>query len=133
MDNDEVVRSWGLPPAGAPAGSAPEGVMRVRQAVNKLQVWNAAVAVQITAPTLIIRGEFDAGGGGLQHMAELYQLIGNDNKLRFTVACAGHTMQWERQRHILFQISKEWLKHGRVGGFRRGEFAVDVAGNLTPQ
>jgi len=107
--------------------------MRVRQAVNAVRVWNADVAARITAPTLIIRGEFDAGGGGLQHLSELYRLIDTDNKLRFTVQCAGHTIQWERQRHVLHQISKEWLKHGRVGGFGRGEFVVDVAGNFIPQ
>lgn len=123
MENDDIGRTWG----------PPEGVMRVRQAVNQLNVWNAGVAARITAPTLIVRGEFDAGGGGIQHMAELYALINNDNKLRFTVQCAGHTMQWEKRRNVLFQFSKEWLKHGRVGGFDRGEFVVDVAGNLIPQ
>jgi pimeloyl-ACP methyl ester carboxylesterase len=133
MENDQLGRTWGPPPAGAPAGSPPEGVMRVRQAVNQPLVWNAEVAARITAPTLIVRGEFDAGGGGLQHMSELYRLIDNDNKLRFTVQCAGHTMQWETQRSVLHQLSKEWLKHGRVGGFDRGEFVVDVAGNFIPE
>jgi pimeloyl-ACP methyl ester carboxylesterase len=133
LENDELGRTWGPPPAGAPPGSPPEGVMRVRQSVNQLNVWNATVAAQITIPTLIIRGEFDTGQGGLQQVAELYDLIQNDNKLRFTVQCAGHFMQWETQRVILHQISKEWIKHGRVGGFHRGEFVVDTQGNLIVQ
>jgi pimeloyl-ACP methyl ester carboxylesterase len=131
MENDELGRTWGPPPAGAPAGSPPEGVMRVRQLVQ--WGWNAEVASQLDVPTLIIRGEFDTGLGGRQHLAELYRLIRTDNKLRFTVQCAGHFMQWESQRVILHQISKEWIKHGRVGGFERGEFFVDTAGNLIPQ
>lgn len=65
-------------------------------------------------------------------MSELYRLVNNDNKLRFTVQCAGHFLQWERQRGILHQFSKEWIKHGRVGGFEQGEFVVDTDGTLTP-
>ena len=132
MENDDVGRTWGPPPAGAPEGSPPEGVMRTRQSVNAVGVWNAAVAGQITAPTLIIRGEFDTGQGGLQHVAELYNLVQNDNKLRFTVQCSGHYMPWEKQRSVLHHISREWLKHLRVGGFDNGEFVVDTEGNLIP-
>ena len=97
------------------------------------QGWNAEVASRITVPTLIIRGEFDTGQGGLQHVAALYDLVNNDNKLRFTVKCAGHFINWERQRTVLHQFSKEWIKHGRVGGFREGEFVVDTEGILTPE
>jgi pimeloyl-ACP methyl ester carboxylesterase len=132
MENDELGRTWGPPPAHAPPGSPPEGVMRVRQSVNQMFVWNADVARRITAPTLILRGELDTGQGGVQHMAELYDLVQNDNKLRFTVQCAGHYLLWERQRVVLHQISKEWFKHGRVGGFEQGEFFVNTAGSLTP-
>jgi len=105
--------------------------MRVRQAI--LSGWNSQLASQLTVPTLIIRGEFDTGLGGRQDVAELYRLVQNDNKLRFTVQCAGHFMNWEKQRWILHQISKEWLKHGRVAGFDQGEFRVDMEGNLTAE
>jgi pimeloyl-ACP methyl ester carboxylesterase len=132
MENDELGRTWGPPPAGAAAGSPAEGVMRVRQSVNQMFVWNAEVAARITVPTLIMRGEFDTGQGAVQHVAELYDLIRNDNKLRFTVQCAGHYIQWELQRKVLHQVSKEWLKLGRVGGFDKGEFLVDTEGNLRP-
>ena len=132
MENDDLGRTWGPPPAGAPAGSPPEGVMRIRQSVNALNVWNASVAARITAPTMIVRGEFDTGQGGLQHVAELYDLIQNDNKLRFTVQCAGHYMPWEKQRRVLHHLSLQWLKHGRVADFDRGEFHVDTEGNLRP-
>jgi hypothetical protein len=95
-----------------------------------VRVWNAAVAVHITVPTAIVRGELDTGQGGLQHVAELYSLVQNDNKLRFTVQCGGHYMQWEMQRRVLHQISKEWFKHQRVGGFTKGEYYVDTDGNI---
>ena len=130
MENDELGRTWGPPPAGAPEGSPPEGVMRVRQVV--LWGWNAEKASQLTVPTLVIRGEFDTGLGGRQDVAELYRLVKNDNKLRFTVQCAGHFMNWEKQRWILHQVSKEWIKHGRVAGFDHGEFFVDTEGNFIP-
>lgn len=133
MENDVRGRTWGPPPAGAPAGSAPEGVMRVRQSVNQLNVWNGSVAAQITAPTLIIRGELDTGQGGLQHVAELYNLIQNDNKLRFTVECAGHYMSWESRAHVLHNVSVQWLKHGRVNDFSSGEFYIDKLGNMIAQ
>ena len=132
MENDDIGRTWGPPPAGAPEGSPPEGVMRIRQSVNQVGVWNAAVAAQITVPTLIIRGEFDTGQGGLQQVAELYDLVQNDNKLRFTVQCSGHFMPWEKQRSVLHHISRQWIKHLRVGEFDRGEFFVDTEGNLIP-
>jgi pimeloyl-ACP methyl ester carboxylesterase len=106
--------------------------MRIRQSVNAVGVWNAAVAAQITAPTLIIRGEFDTGQGGLQHVAELYNLVQSDNKLRFTVQCSGHFMGWEKQRSVLHHISREWIKHRHVGAFDKGEFFVDTEGNLIP-
>lgn len=131
MENDDLGHSWGRPALGAPQGSAPEGVMRVRQAI--LTGWNADVASRLTVPTLIIRGDRDTGLGGRQDVAALYQLVKNDNKLRFTVECAGHFMNWERQRVLLHQISKEWLKHGRVAGFDHGEFRVDTLGNVTPE
>ena len=120
MADDDIGRSW----------NPPEGVMRVREGVQ--WGWNAEVASRLAVPTLIIRGEFDTGQGGLQQVHELYGLVQNDNKLRFTVQCAGHYMVWERQRWILHQVSKEWLKHGRVGGFTAGEFRIDTEGNIAP-
>ena len=91
------------------------------------------MASQITVPTLIIRGEFDTGTGGRQDVAELYRLVNNDNKLRFTVQNAGHAMVWEKTHWILHQFSKEWIKHGRVAGHDQGEFRVDTHGKLTPE
>ncbi len=130
MENDELGRTWGPPPAGAPAGSPPEGVIRVREVT--LWGWNATVASGLRVPTLIMQGEFDTGQGGRQDLAALYSLVDNPNKLRFRVQCTGHFMEWENQRRLLHRVSKEWLKHGKVAGFTQGEFFIDTAGDLFP-
>jgi pimeloyl-ACP methyl ester carboxylesterase len=130
MENDALGSTWGPPPAGAPAGSAAEGVMRVRTPF--LWGWNRGMASRVTVPLLIIQGEFDKGDGGIQALADLYQTVASTQKLRFKVQCAGHRMVWESQRKILHHISKEWIKHGSVAGLETGEFFVDTEGNLSP-
>jgi pimeloyl-ACP methyl ester carboxylesterase len=133
MESDPIGRTWGLPPAGAPEGSAPEGVMRVRSNVIPLWGWNPATAHRITVPVLIIAGEFDLGGGGVQDFPRLYNEIPHPHKLWFKVQCAGHSMVWERQRKVLHHISKEWLKQGTIAGYTEGKFCVDNDGVLSPQ
>jgi pimeloyl-ACP methyl ester carboxylesterase len=130
MAEDDLGRTWGKPPAGAPAGSPPEGVMRVRNVV--LWGWNNAVAALINVPVLIMQGEFDTGAGGRQDLEQLYDQVPHPNKLRFRAQCSGHFMQWEKQRRVLHHISKEWIQNGKVAGFDQGEFFVDTEGNLSP-
>ncbi len=130
MDNDSLGRTWGPPPAGAPAGSPPEGVMRVRRPF--LWGWNAGTAAQVPVPVLVIAGEHDAGAGGVQKLPELYDTLPNPHKMWFKVQCAGHFMVWESQRRVLHHISKEWLKDGAVEGFTNGRFFVDTEGVIYP-
>jgi len=135
MDNDELGRTWGPPPPGAPEGSAPEGVMRVRSFFP--WGWTPAAASRVSVPTLIIFGEFDTEGTkeGFRVVTNsplLYDTIQHDHKLLFKVACAGHHMPWERQSKVLHNISKQWLKHGAVEGFTNGRFFVDTEGVLHP-
>jgi len=130
MDNDAIGRTWGPPPAGAPEGSPPEGVMRVRTPF--LWGWNAATAHKITIPVLIIAGEFDTGAGGVQDLSRLYAEVPHDQKMWFKVQCAGHFMVWEQQRRVLHHISKEWLTNGAVEGFTNGRFFVDTEGVIHP-
>jgi hypothetical protein len=91
--------------------------------------WNAT---GLTNSAGIIQGESDLAQGALQHLHELYSLVRNDSKPRFRVECTGHFMSWENQRRLLHRVSKEWIKHGKVDGFTRGEFFIDTAGNLSP-
>jgi len=136
MDNDELGRTWGPPPPGAPEGSTAEGVMRARSFFP--WGWTPAAASRVSVPALIIFGEFDTEGTkeGFPVAANsslLYDTIPHDHKLLFKVACAGHHMPWERQSKVLHHISKQWLKHGAVEGFTNGKFFIDREGNLFPQ
>lgn len=130
MNNDSLGRTWGSPPANAPAGSPPEGVMRVRRPF--LWGWNASTAHRISVPVLIIAGEFDTGAGGVQDLPRLYAEVPHDQKMWFKVQCAGHFMVWESQRRVLHHISKEWLTHGAVDGNTTGIFFVDTEGVIHP-
>jgi pimeloyl-ACP methyl ester carboxylesterase len=120
MENDDLGRTWG----------PPEGLLRVREVT--LWGWNATVAANVTVPTLIIQGQFDTGQGARQELAVLYELVKNENKLRFRVQCAGHFMAWERQRKVLHRVSRDWITRGEVGGFAQGQFFVDTEGDLWP-
>ena len=120
MDNDALGRTWW----------PSEGALRVREVT--LWGWNKDVAEQLTVPTLIIRGEHDTGQGGRQDVHDLYGFVSNPNKLRFHVLCTGHFMLWEKQRTVLHDISKQWIKRGRVAGYEQGEFVVDTEGNVAP-
>ena len=136
MDNDSLGRTWGPPPVGAPAGSAPEGVMRVRSFFP--WGWNASTVSRISGsvPVLIIVGTLDKQVEVFPKFPNsffnLYETIPHNNKLLFRVDCAGHMMNWERQRRVLHHISKEWLTHGAVEGFSNGRFFVDTEGVLHP-
>jgi hypothetical protein len=41
--------------------------------------------------------------------------------------------KWEKQRWVLHQVSKDWIKHGRVAGLDRGEFFVDTEGSVSAE
>lgn len=124
MENDALGRTWG------PPLDSPEGVMRVRSFA--LWGWNSRTAARISAPVLLIGGEFDTQAPPAL-VSELYSAIPNDvPKLLFKVACAGHSMPWESQARVLHHISKQWLKHRAVEGLTSGTFFVDTEGNLLP-
>ena len=124
MDNDAIGRTWG------PA----DGVMRVRSPF--LWGWNAATAVRLSVPVLIIVGKLDQQVEAFPKFPNsyfnLYDIIPHSHKLLFRVDCAGHFMVWERQRRVLQHISKEWLKHGDVQDFTSGRFSVDTNGVVYP-
>ena len=97
--------------------------------------WNAVAASAIRVPTLVIHGASDVSVP-VTNSPRLYDdLTGitGDRKLLFKVDCAGHYMQWERQRKVLHHISKQWLKHGAVEGYLTGRFFVDADGVIRPQ
>ena len=137
MENDELGSKWGPPPAGAPEGSSPEGLMRNRSFFA--WGWTPTLAVRLQVPTLIIFGDQDKeeGAPGLPlavTSVRLYETLRAHDRiaLLFKVACAGHLMFWERQRKVLHHLSKQWLKHGSVEGHSTGKFFVTNDGDLLP-
>ena len=100
--------------------------------------WNASTVSRISGsvPVLIIVGTLDKQVEVFPKFPNsffnLYETIPHNNKLLFRVDCAGHMMNWERQRRVLHHISKEWLTHGAVEGFSNGRFFVDTEGVLHP-
>ena len=52
----------------------------------------------------------------------------------FRVACAGHSMVWERQvSEILHRMSEQWLRETRVFGHDRGSFLFTLGGDIIQQ
>lgn len=114
MQWDRVGASWG------PA----EGVMRGRTATRF--GWTPELAAKVTAPTLIMVGEYDR----LNERRTVFEQIGSKDKVFLNVACASHFMVWEKQHRVLHTASFEWLTQGQVKNVRRGEFVVDAEGNF---
>ncbi len=121
LDFDPIGRTWG------------DGTLWRAPLQNTLWGWNAAAARQITAPTLIIRGEFDNQGGGEEPQRNLFADLATNQKVFVTVACASHNLVWESQHMILFRASEEWLRQGTFAEQSTGSFFVDPRGRVHPE
>jgi Predicted hydrolases or acyltransferases (alpha/beta hydrolase superfamily) len=99
---------------------------------NTLWGWNQGSAAHIEAPTLIIRGEFDTQAP-LPLQRDLFDDLGTNRKVFVRVACSGHQLVWENQHTVLFDASRQWLRHGRFAGNPSGSFFVDTKGNVFPE
>ena len=42
-------------------------------------------------------------------------------------------MNWERQRHVLYALSTEWLDTGMIQGRRAGRFTTDLGGTIMEE
>ncbi len=113
LDWDRVGRSW---------GNAGEGVMR--SPLLKDFGWSPDMAAKITAPTLVVVGEFDR----LADRHTVFEQLGSKQKMFLRVACASHFMVWEKQHIALQNMSLEWLQHGTALGQTSGEIEADKNG-----
>ena len=113
MEWDRVGASWGL-----------EGVMRGRAATRF--GWTPELAAKVTAPTLVMVGEFDR----LDERRNVYEQISSKDKVFLNVSCGSHFMLWEKQHTALHVASGEWLAHGRLKDVRRGEMRVNPDGDF---
>jgi pimeloyl-ACP methyl ester carboxylesterase len=103
----------------------PEGVMRGRTATRF--GWTSDLAARVTAPTLVIVGEYDR----LAQRKTVYDQLGSRDKVFVNVSCASHFMLWEMQHRALHEASLEWLGNGRLKGMRRGEMRVEPDGRFV--
>ncbi len=114
MQWDKVGANWG----------PPEGVMRVPTATQF--GWTKDLAASVSAPTLIVVGEYDQ----LAERKAVYEQLGSRDKVFVGVACASHFMLWEKQHRALHEATRDWLANGRLKGMARGEMRVDPDGNF---
>ncbi|WP_331765733.1 alpha/beta fold hydrolase [Embleya sp. NBC_00896] len=138
MENDSIGRGWGPKESGVA-----QGLVRIRN--SYWWGWNSTTVPQDgtlggTVPVLIVYGDLDTqantpvSSGPLLHFSvpALYDAIPGPNKLMFRIACAGHSMVWERQSKVLHRMSRQWLKHTAVEGLAKGSFFVDEDGVYMP-
>ena len=104
----------------------PEGVMRGRTATRF--GWTRELAAKVTAPTLVMVGEYDR----MNERRTVYEQLGSRDKVFVNVSCASHFMLWEMQHRALHEASLEWLRDGKLKGHTRGELRVDPAGRFVP-
>jgi pimeloyl-ACP methyl ester carboxylesterase len=118
---------WAMNMADDPLGATwGPGVIR---AVNFLPRWgwNASLAAQIGAPTLILVGEFD----DLRALAgHLYEDLATARKVVVTVACSSHFIVYEWAHTIMFKLSRDWLLHQSIKGMSQGFVHVDAEGHI---
>jgi pimeloyl-ACP methyl ester carboxylesterase len=108
---------------GAGANWIPGGVMRAPNRMN--YGWRKTVP-QIKSPVLIMLGEFD----NFERRHDAWKALTMKHKAFLKIACGSHYLQYERQRKVVHEASKEWLLHGTVNGKSEGYYAADRAGKI---
>jgi pimeloyl-ACP methyl ester carboxylesterase len=101
-------------PVGATWGA---GVRRAPQTTT--WGWNAAVVARTQIPTLMVAGAHDKQVPP-ERVRDLFADLGSPQKVFVDLACSSHNAMWERNHHLLFRASTEWLMQGSVNGMREG-------------
>jgi pimeloyl-ACP methyl ester carboxylesterase len=112
MDEDLVGATW-----------MPGGVMRAPNRMN--YGWRSSVE-RIEAPTLVMLGEFD----NYERRMDAWNGLKVEHKVFIKVACGSHYLQYERNRSVLHDASRQWLETGTVNGMAQGMMAADAEGRL---
>jgi pimeloyl-ACP methyl ester carboxylesterase len=107
---------------GVGAHWVPGGLMRAPNRMN--YGWRANVS-KLQAPTLILLGEFD----NYERRLDTWKALPMERKAFVKVACGSHFLQYEKNRRVLHQASREWLQKGTVAG-RTGFMTADAEGNI---
>jgi len=106
-------------PVGATWGA---GVRRA----PRVPTWgfNQAVVAKMQTPFLMVAGAHDRQVPP-ERVRELYADLGSAQKVIVDLACSSHNAMWEKNRQLLFEASREWLKDGKVNGLSTGEVKLD--------
>ena len=108
---------------GVGATWMPGGVMR---APNRMNFgWRENVQ-KIQAPVLILQGEFD----NFEKRQDAWKALTVKEKMFIKVACGSHYLQYEKNRRVLHEASREWLQRGTVQGKKAGMLSADANGNI---
>jgi pimeloyl-ACP methyl ester carboxylesterase len=94
--------------------------------------FNTTLANQITAPTMIIRGEFDTSTPVETAPALYDDLVAAPQRMFVHIACTSHYLLWENQHEVLLRASAEWLQQGTFMGQTNGVLGVDQNGQVHP-
>jgi pimeloyl-ACP methyl ester carboxylesterase len=101
----------------------PGGVMRAPSRSN--YGWRSN-ATKLQSPTLILLGEFD----NYEKRLDTWKALTMERKAFVKVACGSHYLQYEKNRKVLHEASKEWLSKGTVNGKQQGMLAADANGKI---
>ena len=75
---------------------------------------------------LILQGEFD----NFEKRQDAWKALTVKDKMFIKVACGSHYLQYEKNRRVLHEASREWLLHGTVRGQKAGMLSADATGNI---
>lgn len=117
-DQATLASVWSEMLASDPVGSAwgPGG----RRAPNYTSWgWNQAMVGKTMTPTLMVAGVHDVQVSP-DRVRELYGDLGAEQKVFIDLGCSSHNAMWEKNRHLMFKASLEWLTAGTVNGNKTG-------------
>lgn len=92
--------------------------------------WNARAAGTITAPALVMAGEYDRL---MASNRDLFAALGAREKVFLAIDGGSHFMAWEKQRGVLQRASVSWLRDRAFEGRTEGAFRADYEGAIAPQ
>lgn len=105
LESDPVGATWG------------EGARRA----PSVPTWgfNQETVATFNAPYLMIAGEHDAQVAPAR-VRELYEDLGSENKVLVDLACSSHNAMWEKNRQLVYDVTVQWLRDGKVNGLSNG-------------
>lgn len=105
LESDPVGATWGT------------GVRRAPQ----VPTWgfNQAVVGKMQTPFLVVSGVYDKQVAP-ERVRELYADLGSKQNVFIGLGYSSHNAMLEKNHLLLFQVSLEWLKDGKVNGVSEG-------------